>query len=111
MPSIPEELEKYREAASGTGDADPSRANRWHARLHASYRFLRDTEEGRKAIASLLHEDDPHVRGWAAAHCLQWVPAKARAVLEGLRDADGPCAFDAAVTLQEFEAGRLSFDY
>lgn len=32
-------------------------------------------------------------------------------MLEGLVQADGPCAFEATITLKEFDAGRLSFEY
>jgi hypothetical protein len=32
-------------------------------------------------------------------------------VLEALRDSDGPFSFTAEMTLKEFDAGRLSFEY
>ena len=113
MSKLEETLQSYREAAIGHADPDPAKANVWHGRLHACYKVLRETEEGRKAIASLMADADPRVRGWAAAHCLQWFPKSARVVLEELRDEDVPwqVSFDAEMTLKEYDKGRLTFDY
>jgi hypothetical protein len=111
MNDMSETLAEYREAAEGTGDAVAKRANRWHARMNMCYRALRQSESGRKGITSLVSDDNPHVRVWAAAHALQWAPELARLALESLRDSQGPCSLTAEMTLNEFDKGRLSFDY
>ena len=101
----------YREGAEGTSSADPRVANRWQRQMHVCYKQLRETPEGRAAIITLMDDPSPHVRCWAGGHCLQWEPIKAKRTLVGLREARGPCSFDADITLEEFNQGRLSFDY
>ena len=76
--TIRELLAKYMEAAAGTGTLDPKQNNKNADNLHACYKELRDKEEGRAGIIGLVSDDNPHVRGWAAAHSLQWVPEIAR---------------------------------
>jgi HEAT repeat protein len=110
--TIKEVVEQYRQGAIGTGDiSDPKKANKSARQMIAAYRILRETEEGRQAIASLLQDDEPSVRCYAAAQCLQWKPDVAHRVLEALRDSQGPFSFDAEMTLKEYEKGRLTFDY
>ena len=104
-------LAQYGRAAEGTSNPDPHEANQWHDEMHAAYKALRESEAGRMGIASLMSHEDPHVRCWAAAHSLQWQPESARIVLEKLRDDGGPCAFDAEMTIDEYDKGRLSYDY
>jgi hypothetical protein len=104
-------LSMYRQAAHGTSVRDPDAANRSHDTMHACYKILRQTEEGRRGIVSLMDDVSPHVRLWAAAHSLQWIPDRARACLEALRESGGPGAFDAEITLEEFSKGSLRFDY
>jgi hypothetical protein len=104
-------LAQYREGAEGTAHSDPEIANKWHDKMHAAYKKLRETAEGRAKIMHLMSDPSPHIRAWAGAHCLQWWPEEARAVLEAIRDSDGPESFDAKWTLKEFEEGNLSFDY
>ena len=111
MDSLQENLAAYREGAAGTANPKPKQANKSHDQMHVRYKVLRDSQEGREAIMSLLSDDDAHVRCWAAAHSLEWAPELARRVLESVRDSEGPCSFDAKMTLQEFDKGRLSFDY
>lgn len=79
--------------------------------MHEIYRMLREIEEGRQAILELTKDASPYVRGWAAAHSLAWSPTVAHATLQALAESDGLYAFTAKMTLKEFDAGRLSFDY
>jgi hypothetical protein len=104
-------LAGYREGAEGTSASDPKAANNWQQKMHACYKQLRDLPDGRAAIISCLDDPSPHVRCWAGAHCLQWELTKAQLTLERLRDSHGPCAFTAEITLEEFQKGRLLFDY
>jgi len=108
---IPELLLRFREAALGNADPDPAKANKWHDVGHACYKLLKDTEEGRKGIISLMTDEDPYVRLCAAARSLHWEPETARRVLEEIRDSDGPGALSAKWTLIEYDKGRLTFDY
>ena len=103
--------EQYRRSAAGTGAATPDSANRCHDAMHEAYKQLRGTQSGRDAILALINDPSPHVRRWAASHSLAWAPQAARKALEELVRADGPCAFTARITLEEFDAGRLSFEY
>lgn len=109
--TITELVAAYREAAVGTGSNDPKQNSKNADELAVCYKALRKTEVGRAGIIGLISDNDPHVRGWAAAHSLQWVPEIARPALEALRDNDGPGAFAAKWTLKEFDAGSLAFDY
>lgn len=102
---------QYRQAAEGTSNPDPKRANKSHDMMHIYFKRLRQTEAGRAAITGLLNDHSPHVRCWAAAHSLAWATDRAIAALTALREAKGPCSFDAEMTLGEFEKGRLNFEY
>lgn len=104
-------LRQYREAAEKTRLPNPKEANIWADKLLKLYRRLRATEEGRTALATLLSDPSPDVRGWAATHVLGWAPEIARPVLEDLRDSKGRRSFDAEIVLREFDKGTLSFDY
>jgi hypothetical protein len=108
---LEELLRRYRIAAEGAGTLDPEKNNRCADEIHECYRQLRMTKEGREGIISLIGDSNPFVRGWAAAHSLQWVPESARPALEALRDSNGPGSFAAEWTLIEYENGNLSFDY
>jgi hypothetical protein len=103
---------RYREAAHRSGDiSSPERQNEWADEVHRLYRQLASTPAGRDAIIQLIDDTDPHVAGWAAAHSLQWVPDRARTVLERIRDGGGPGSISAKWTLREFDEGTLSFDF
>jgi hypothetical protein len=105
-------IDQYRKGAIGTGDvSDPKKANNCHAQMHASYKVLRQTDAGRESIIALMRDPEPSVRCRAAAHSLKWRPGVARRVLETLKDSQGPFSFDAEMTLEEFDKGRLTFDY
>ena len=110
-PAITDLAAAYRQLAEATGAPDPRAANAAHDQMHLVYKVLRQTEEGRRAILDLTADGSPNVRGWAAAHSLAWWPEVARRTLEALVASDGLCAFSAKMTLREFDAGRLSFDY
>ena len=57
----------------------------------------------------LLESDNPNVRGWAAAHALEFAPEKAVSVLEASLADPAPHGFNAKMTLIEWRAGRLRF--
>jgi hypothetical protein len=111
--SLDEVVRKYRIAAECAGDlSNPGEQNKWAGHLHTCYKQLRDSDTGRQAIIQLMEDVNLSVRGWAAAHCLQWVPDRARAVLEDIRRQNVfPFSFDAEMVLNEYDNGRLTFDY
>jgi hypothetical protein len=109
--STSELIAEYRQAAIGVASNDPATNNKNADKIHACYKILRQTEEGRARIVQLISDDNRHVRLWAASHSLQWVPDVARAALEALRDSSGPASFEAKWTLIELDEGSLSFDY
>jgi hypothetical protein len=111
LQTISEKLKEYREAAIGASEPNPEKQNEWARKVHDCYKQLRESKEWRNGIIGLMSDPNPHVKVWAASHSLQWVPEKARSVLEGLRDSHGQESFTAKWTLKEFESGRLSFDY
>jgi len=112
--SIDELVEKYRQGAITTGDTSPKEANKGAKQLHNCYKILRESQEGRDALISLMEDPEPHVRCWVAAHCLQWKPDVARRVLEELRDSSQLVwwlSSEAKTILQEHDVGRLKFDH
>lgn len=114
QPNGPDEwVAQYRRAADQAAQLNDLDEQKTAAkRLHTCYKVLRQTDEGRKAIMVLMSDVSPHVRSWAAAHSLGWAPEAARRVLEALCDENVfPYSFDASMVLQEYDKGRLSFDY
>ena len=109
---VDEAIALYREAAiraACIATSDPQESNKWADKGMACYRSLSATPEGISRIIELMSDDNPYVRGLAAAHSLQWKPEEAKATLEIIRDSDGPGAFEAKWTLIEYENGSLTF--
>lgn len=99
--------------SSESRDVKMRRANRLFDENRLYLHRLREDERGRALIESLLDDDDPGVRLKAAGHTLEWSPDAARQVLVEVAAMEGlwPHRFDAEMTLREFDAGRLRFDY
>ncbi len=108
---VPSLIAEYRDAADKTSNTNPTLANAQHHRMHACYKRLKETAEGRDGIAALMEDTSPHVRCWAAAHSLAWARDRACRALMQIRDSKGPCSFDAEITLEQYNKGTLSFDY
>lgn len=113
METLTQLLGQFRDAADRAGDlADPKEQNKAARKVQVCYKRLCTSEKGRTGIIGLMSDPSPHIRLCAAARSLQWVPDKARVVLEALRGENVfPYSFDAEMTLEEFDNGRLSFDY
>ncbi len=74
------------------------------------YRELRSRgSEAQRALLRLLSHDDIAVRGWAAAHALEFAPEDRQLVLEEIARTPGILGFEAQMVLQEWRAGRLKF--
>lgn len=84
-------------------------ANPAYKRLSAVVRELRTRgHAGQDAFLRLLGFPRIEVRGWAAAHALEFAPERASAVLEEI--ASGPISleeFSAKTVLQQWRAGTL----
>jgi hypothetical protein len=108
-------LRRWSKAAAGmTSEADAQSANTLFDAQRVDVRRLRDHEAGRVFIERLMDDADAGVRLGAAAEVLQWRPdAARRALLAVAADESAPVEhrFSAEMTVREFDAGRLSFDY
>ena len=94
-------------------DVKARRVNRLFDENRVYLHRLRSDERGRALIEALLDDGDPGVRLKAAAHALEWNPDAARPVIAGVAALEGlwPHRFDAEMTLREYDAGRLRFDF
>jgi hypothetical protein len=89
----------------------PRAWNRLVNRLQKLHLELRETPEGQAGITVMVHDPNPAVRGWAAAHSLFWDEVTARAELEAQAASEGLGAVDAKYTLREFDGGRLNMTW
>lgn len=111
---ISELLKIYAAAATAHGEAtakgDYRAANKQHDIVVAAYREFRARGlEAQRSLFGLL--DHPHeaVRGWAAAHALEFAPEEGAPVLESLAKSASIYGFTARVTLEEWKKGTLKF--
>ena len=99
----------FRVAAIEKGD-DPStpRGLQLYEQMAAAYHALMASgPDGRRAFEELLTDESMHVRVWVAAALLHGGDPKARSVLEAITAVKGIVGWEAEVTLQEYDAGRL----
>ena len=82
-------------AALGEGTPETRKWNRLVDSNHAAYLVLRESDDGRLCIESLLDHEAPEVRAWAASHALLWNEPAARPVLEALEASRGLVAVGA----------------
>ena len=82
--------------------------NRLVDKLQGVQLALRTSPAGRTGISALIGTDNATVSLWSATFALSWDPEPARAELERLAGGAGLLAFEAEVTLKEFDAGRLN---
>ena len=59
----------------------------------------------------MVHDPNPAVRRWAAAHSLFWDESAGRTALEAQAASGGLGAVDAKYTLREFDRGRLDMTW
>jgi hypothetical protein len=104
---------KYRDLVVQWDEArdDPKQANRLFDQVHALYKDVRQSEEGRRAISSLVDDPITAVRLSAATHSLAWQPARAEAVLEEIEREDNLHAVSAKWTLRSYRNGKLDLDW
>lgn len=87
------------------------KANKLFDRMHALSTEMKRTPEGRRALEGLLTHESRAVRLKTAAACLEWAPGLARPVLLDLVSPRGTHSLSAEMTLREYDAGRLKFDW
>lgn len=112
-----ESLRPYVEYERGATDwdvlvgVDAKRANSIFDRLHLLAKEMRESPDGRAALASLMSHESTGVRLLAATECLAWDPPRARSVLMAISAEGGLHAVSAKYTLRSFEAGTLDLDW
>jgi hypothetical protein len=97
----------HREALEGR---DPKSGNEAADMVATIYRELKN--RGRVAhslLLPLLDEPDAGVRGWAAAHALEFAPERGEPALEALSKEPRLLGFSARTTLKIWREGNLMF--
>ena len=107
-------LRMYSAAAVAHNEAtvqgDHRTANKQHDIVATVYRELRARgPEAQRSLLGLLDHPSEAVRGWAAAHALEFAPEDGKPVLEAIAAGAGIWAFTAGVTLEEWKKGVLRF--
>jgi glycine/D-amino acid oxidase-like deaminating enzyme len=107
-------IAEYEIEASLHGDlfarGDIAASNRAATEVASIYRELRRRGgDSRMALLPLLEAAHPQVRGWAAAHALEFAPEAGEAVLEALSSERWPVGFSAEMTLKVWRRGELRF--
>ena len=87
-------------------------SNRLISRLGDFIALLMDTQEGRRALESLMTDSEPAVRLMAARSCLEWIPSAAVPVLEEIERGRGPAyrgsPMIALIYLDDFRSGKIA---
>jgi hypothetical protein len=107
-------VHRYREAAMKHGNAidigDHKAASKAADVVAAIYSELRRRgTEAQDHLLALLDDTTSRIRGWAAAHALEFAPQRGEPVLRELALHSGFLGHSAQTTLKEWRAGRLRF--
>jgi len=90
---------------------DAKTGNRHAGRQFAAFRKLRAMgDSGREALAALLRDPRPTVRGMAAVFLLRYKTADALAVLRELSKKRGIIGFEASEAIKRWEEGTWQLD-
>ena len=105
-------LSEYEElAVAWDSETKAGKANKIFDRIHSIALQLRPVEEGRQGLEKLLGHPIRGVRLNAAADCLAWNSKAAVTALENLLTPRGTHSLSAEITLREYRAGRMRFDW
>jgi hypothetical protein len=113
-PRVADLLREYRDTLLAMHECrvlaggDPRQWNRLVNKMQAVHLQLRESSEGRDGITSLIGDECVTVSQWSATNALAWAPRQARAELAREVEEGGLAAFEAQITLREFDAGRLN---
>lgn len=91
--------------------SNAKKANKVFFELHRLALVLRETEAGRAGLVALLGHPVRGVRMKSAGECLAFAPRPAEEALEALISTEGDYSFTAKMTLREYRAGRMKFDW
>lgn len=112
MNDVQQAVDEYKKLALAWGsERNSKKANRIFDKLHALALVLRESPDGRQGLESLLDHENRGVRLKAGSDCLAWGSAEAVAALEALVQPRGFHSLDAEMTLREYRAGRMRFDW
>jgi len=104
-------IQSFRDAAIEKGEFHPDskRDAKLHNTMARAFAGLRGYgDEGQNAFRKLLSNDSDAVVGWVAAQLLyEHNLPEARNALKRIASGDGLLAFDAEITLEEYDKGRL----
>ena len=112
--AISELVKAYSEAAKIQGEAtesgDYKKGNKASSLLAAIYSEMRRRGiDAQSTLLSLLRNDDPGIRLWAASHAMDFSPNDGESVLRALIPVGKFLGLCAKITLEEWEKGKLSF--
>jgi hypothetical protein len=104
----------YEKAASEHGQANRRRdfraGNPAAETVAAIYRVIRSRGlEHQRMLLPLLLSSDNGVRGWAAAHALEFEPRQGEVILSDIAKLEGLEGFNAKMTLKAWREGSLRF--
>ncbi|GAA5212345.1 DUF2019 domain-containing protein [Microbacterium kyungheense] len=104
--------ERYADLVATWGaESNSTKANRLFDRIHALAVELRRSGNGRRELEKLLTSENRAIRYKSASDCLAWDCKDAIVALEGLVEPRGPYSLDAEMTLREYRAGQMKFDW
>lgn len=111
---VPTLVARYEDAALqhrlAIDAGDHKQANRHHDVIAAVYRELRRRgRAAQQALLPLLRHAEPGVRGWAAAHAMEFSPTDGEPVLIELASAPRALGMSASMTLRLWREGKLVF--
>jgi hypothetical protein len=105
-------LSEYEDlAVAWDSETNAGKANKIFDRIHSIALQLRPLEEGKRGLEKLLVHPSRGVRLKAAADCLAWNSKAALTALEDLLTPRGSHSLTAEMTLREYRAGRMRFDW
>jgi len=113
--SLEELIDTYAKAAAEHGKAtengDYKTGNKAADTVAVIYNELRSRGlDAQRSLLNLLHDENPGIRIWAAAHALEFSPSDGVPVLETMiKSEEGIIRFDAEMTLKEWRNGKLRF--
>lgn len=112
--SLDDLLAAYEDAArthgAATESGDYKAGNKAADLVAAIYSELRNRgEDAQRTLLPFLRNNDLGVRGWAAAHALEFAPSEGEAVLQAMILLGGLRGLSAKTTLDEWKKGRLRF--
>lgn len=112
MPTVPLGGEDFVKAAADHGhfttSGDSRSCNNAYDKIVSVVNHLkRSPDSGEAILIKLLSYPDESVKSWAAAYLLPTHPEIATKALEEIASQPGIIAFNAAMTLKEWLAGRL----